>query len=145
MLSFNVLLCTVNQSHVKSGVVSKFLIIALFYIVKFVFKKWMVYKNFQAFCQNAIEMNGPSRYYTLEYSHDLYHHTNGCCIGSIFGTNKLQYDLFLQIIGIYTCAQSARVKINSKVCDSLFLFQTLYLGMFHLLRWGTKGTASVLD
>jgi len=65
-------------------------------------------------------MNGPSRYYTFEYTQELHNHTNGCCIGSIFGINKLQCDLFLQIIGIYTCGQSARVKINTKVCDILF-------------------------
>ena len=70
-------------------------------------------EKFACILSSAIEMNGPSMYYTLEYTHELYNHTNGCCIGSIFGMNKLQYDLFLQIIGIYTCGQSARVKINT--------------------------------
>ena len=78
--------------------------------------------KFASILSSAVDMNVPSRFYTLEYTPDLYTDTNGCSIASLFGINKLQYDFFLQIIGIYTCGKSAQVKINTKACDLLLSF-----------------------
>ena len=78
--------------------------------------------KFASILSSAVDMNVPSRFYTLEYTPDLYTDSDGCCIGSLFGINKIEYDFFLQIIGIYTCGKSAQVKINTKVCDLLLSF-----------------------
>jgi len=79
-------------------------------------------EEFARILESAIEINCPSRYYTLELTNELYNDTNGCCIGSLFGINKIEYDLLLKFLGIYICGKSARVKVNTKVCDLLFSF-----------------------